>query len=68
MAVDIDLVFFILGGNDTYVSVHLLSLGSNTVRSNPQPGTSSHCKINRSSWLNKTQISEKKYEVIRDHA
>ena len=54
--------------NDTYVSVPLLSLGSSTVRSNPSQSTSSHCKINRSSWPNKTQISEKKYEVISNHA
>ena len=54
--------------NDTYVSVPLLSLGSSTVRSNPLPGTSSHCKINRSSWPNKTQICEKKYEAISNHA
>ena len=59
---------FILSSNDTYVSVPFLSLGSSTVRSNPLPGTSSHCKINRSSWPNKTQISEKKYEVISNHA
>ena len=59
---------FILSSNDTYVSVPLLSLGSSTVRSNPLQSTSSHCKINRSSWPNKTQISEKKYEAIRDHA
>ena len=45
-----------------------LSLGSSTVRSNPLRSTSSHCKINRSSWPNKTQISKKKYEAIRDHA
>ena len=45
-----------------------LSLGSSTVRSNPLQSTSSHCKINRSSWPNKTQISEKKYEAKRDHA
>ena len=66
--IDIDPVFFILSSNDTYVSVPFLSLGSSTVRSNPLPGTSSHCKINRSSWPNKTHISEKKYEAIRDHA
>ena len=59
---------FILSSNNTYVSVPFLSLGSSTVRSNPLPGTSSHCKINRSSWPNKTQISEKKYEAIRYHA
>ena len=46
----------------------LLSLGSSTVRSNPLQSTSSHCKINRSSWPNKTQISEKKYEAISNHA
>ena len=57
-----------LSSNDTYVSVPLLSLGSSTVRSNLLPGTSSHCKINRSSWPNKTQISEKKYEAISNHA
>ena len=45
-----------------------MSLGSSTVRSNPLPGTSSHCKINRLSWPDKTQISEKKYEAIRDLA
>ena len=50
------------------MSVPLLSLGSSTVRSNPLPGTSSHCKINRSSWSNKTQISEKKYKAIINHA
>ena len=50
------------------MSVPLLSLESSTVRSNPLPGTSSHCKINRSSWPNKTQISEKKYEAISNHA
>ena len=59
---------FILSRNITYVSVPFLSLGSSTVRSNPLPGISSHCKINRSSWPNKTQISEKKYEAIRNHA
>ena len=59
---------FILSSNDTYVSVPFLSLGSSTVRSYPSQSTSSHCKINRSSWPNKTQISEKKYEAIRDHA
>ena len=58
----------ILNSNDTYVSVPLLSLGLSTVRSNPSQSTSSHCEINRSSWPNKTQISEKKYEAIRDHA
>ena len=50
------------------MSVPFLSLGSSTVRSNPLPGTSSHCKINRSSWPNKTQISEKKNEAISDYA
>ena len=45
-----------------------MSLGSSTVRSNPLQSTSSHCKINRSSWPNKTQISEKKYEAISNHA
>ena len=50
------------------MSVPFLSLGSSTVRSNPLSGTSSHCKINRSSWPNKTQISEKKYEAISNHA
>ena len=50
------------------MSVPLLSLGSSTVRSNPSQSTSSHCKINRSSWQNKTLISEKKYEAIRNHA
>src|SRR5215216_1978725 len=59
---------FILSSNDTYVSVPFLSLGSSTVRSNPLQSTSSHCKINRSSFPNKTQISEKKYEAIRNHA
>ena len=58
----------ILSSNNTYVSVPLLSLGSSTIRSNPLQSTSSHCKINRSSWKNKTQISEKKYEAISDHA
>ena len=50
------------------MSVPLLSLGSSTVRSNPLQSTSSHCKINRSSWPNKTQISEKKYVSISNHA
>ena len=50
------------------MSVPFLSLGSSTVRSNPLPGTSSHCKINRSSWPNKTQISNKKYEAISNYA
>ena len=50
------------------MSVPLLSLGSSTVRSNPLPGTSSHCKINRSIWPNKTQISKKKSEAISNHA
>src|SRR3990170_1504320 len=59
---------FILSSNDTYVSVPLLSLVSSTVRSNTLQSTSSHCKINRSSWPNKTQISEKKYEAISNHA
>src|SRR6266496_2886787 len=59
---------FILSSSDTYVPVPLLSLGSSTVRSNPLQSTSSHCKINRSSWPNKTQISEKKYEAISNHA
>ena len=58
----------ILNSNDTYVSVPLLSLGSSTVRSNPLQSTSPHCKINRSSWLNKTQISENKYEAISNHS
>ena len=58
----------ILSCNDTYVSVPLRSLGSSTVRSNPLQSTSSHCKINRSSWPNKNQISEKKYEAISNHA
>ena len=51
-----------------YVLFPLLSLGSSTVRSNPLPGTSSHCKTNRSSWPNKTEISEKKYEATSNHA
>ena len=51
-----------------YVSVPFLSLGSSTIRSNPLPSTSSHYMINRPSWPNKTQISEKKYEAIRNHA
>ena len=59
---------FILSSNDIYVSVRFLLLGSSTIRLNPLPETSSHCKINRSSWPNQTQISEKKYEAIRDHA
>src|SRR6266496_2738396 len=42
----------------------LLSLGKDTARSNPLQSTSSHCKINRSSWPNKTQISENKYDAI----
>ena len=50
------------------MSVPLLSLGSSTVRLNPSQSTSSHCKINRSSWPNKTQISEKKYQAIISHA
>ena len=50
------------------MSVPLLSLGSSTVRSNPLQSTSSHGKINRSSWPNKTQISDNKYEAIRNHA
>ena len=50
------------------MSVPLLSLVSSTVRPNPLQSTSSHCKINRSSWPNKTQISEKKYEGISNHA
>ena len=50
------------------MSVPLLSLGSSTVRSNPTQSTSSHCQINRSSWPNKTQILEKKYEAISNHA
>ena len=58
----------ILSSNDTYVSVPLLSLGSSTIRSNPSQSTSSHCKINRSSWPNKTQILEKKYEAIINYA
>ena len=49
------------------MSVPLLSLGSSTVRSNPLQSTSSHCKINRSTWPNKTQISEKKYQAISNH-
>ena len=48
------------------MTVPLLSLGSSTVRSNPLQSTSSHCNINRSSWPNKTEISEKKYKAIRD--
>ena len=58
----------ILNSNDTYVLVPLLSLGSSNIRSNPSQSTSSRCKINRSSWPNKTQISEKKYEAISNHA
>ena len=50
------------------MSIPFLSLGSSTVRSNPVQSTSSHCKINRSSWPDKTQISEKKYEAIINHA
>ena len=50
------------------MSFPFLSLGSSIVRSNPLQSTSSHCKINRSSWPNKTQISEKKYEAISNHA
>ena len=50
------------------MSVPLLPLGSSTIRSNPSQSTSCHCKINRSSGPNKTQISEKKYEAIRNHA
>ena len=50
------------------MSVPLLSPGSSTVRSNTSQSTSSQCKINRSSWPNKTQISEKKYEAISNHA
>ena len=50
------------------MSFPFLSLGSSTVRSNPSQSTSSNCKINRSSWPNKTQISEKKYEAISIHA
>ena len=60
---------FILSSNNTYMSVPFLSLGSSsTVTLNPLPGTSSHCKIDRSSWPNKTQILEKKYEAISNHA
>ena len=33
----------------------------------PIRSTSSHCKINRSSWPNKTQILENKYEAIINH-
>ena len=58
----------ILSSNDTYMSVPLLSLRSSTVRSNPLQRTSFHCKINIPSWPNKTQISEKKYEAISNHA
>ena len=50
------------------MSVPFLSLGSSTVRSNPLPGTSSHCKINRSSWPDKTQILDNKYVAISNHA
>ena len=50
-----------------YVSFPFLSLGSSTVRSNTSQSTSSHYKINRSSWLSKSQISEKKYEAIINH-
>ena len=50
------------------MSFPLLSLGLSTVRSNPSQSNSSHCKINRSSWRKKTQISEKKYEAISNHA
>ena len=57
-----------LNSNDTYMSFPLLSLGSGTVSSNPLESTSSHYKINRSSWPNKTQILEKKYEAISNHA
>ena len=66
--VEIDPHRFILSSNDIYVLVPLLSLGSSTVRSNPLQSTSSHCKINRSSWPNKTQISEKKYKALINHA
>ena len=48
--------------------VPVFSLGSSIVRSNPSQSTSSNCKINRSSWPNKTEISEKKYEAISNHA
>ena len=50
------------------MSLLFLSLESSTIRSNPLESTSSRCKINTSSWPNKTQISEKKYEAISNHA
>ena len=55
---------FTLTSNDTYMSCPLLSLGLSTARSNPLQSTSSHGKINQSSWPNQTNKSEKKYEAI----
>ena len=49
-------------------SLPLLSMGEDAARSNPSQSTSSHCKINKSSWPNKAQISENKYEAIINHA
>ena len=52
---------------NTYLAAPSVT-GSSIVRSNASQSISSHCKINRSSWPNKTKISEKKYESIINHA
>ena len=55
---------FTLNINDTYMSCPILSLGLRTARSKPLQSTSSHGKINQSSWPNQTNKSEKKAEAI----
>ena len=56
-----------LNSNYTYVSFPLLSLGSSTVRSNhykaPLPMQDKYIKLAK-----QTQISEKKYKAISNHA
>ena len=44
--------------------VPFLSLGLSTARLNPLQSTSSHGKINQSSWPNQTNKSKKKYEAM----
>ena len=65
--VDIDPIFLSLVAT-IHTCCFPLSLGSSIVRSNPSQSTPSHCKINRSRLPNRTQISEKKYEAISNHA
>ena len=54
--------------NDTCVSCLFLSLTLSTARLNPSQSTSSHGKINQSSWPNQIDKSKKKYEAINNYA